>query len=364
MITIKDLILFNDCSESFAKQEQIELNQDLGRFQDYRLITENKEMSETQKGNLLLCSLLEKNMQNQSFGESKNTSRLSAHTVFYGNDYFEDPVVTEEMITAQEAVNLFYSLDNMYGMLLINKDRKVFNPIHPITALYLAEYQQNEARFKAAFFKIKEDKLEQLRNESHTFNFEALTNRIVLNYLSRVSAIYKTQMAVMSEDVIREIACLPLASVLFNNATVNLENTLTNKNQGKLIVDTVLNKEVKDSVFDIMIPVQILDKQYATPYYGIAQVINFENPQHLQGRSITPMLSCNFKSTDVNSYGAICCGRENSRFLEGLRVTNHANLNSPFFSDILCPGWYQWAEHCIELSKTFYRSAEWLPNDK
>ena len=364
MITIKDLILFNDCSQSFNQQEKIELNQDLGRFEDYHIVTSNKDMSETQKGNLILCSLIEKDIQDQSFGEtSSSQEHLNASNIFYGNEYFEDPVMTEEQMTIKEALTLFNSLDNMYGMILINEHGKILNPLHPITALTLIEYQQEAAKYKAAFFKLKDDKIEALKQETHRFNFEDISNRVVLNYMSRISSISKMSITSMAEDVARETACLPLASVLFNNASVNLENEVTQRTTGCLTIDTVLNKPVENSVFDILIPVQILDKQFAMPYYGIAHVINFDNPDKIQGRSITPMLSCNYNTRDINQYGSICCGKENSRYLEGLRVTNHANLNSPFFHTILCPGWYQWAEYCIELSKTFYRSAEWLPNE-
>lgn len=364
MITIKDLILFNDCSQSFNKQEKIELNQDLGRFEDYHIVTNQRDMSETQKGNLILCSLIEKDVQNQSFGEiSTHQENLDATEVFYGTSYFEDPVMTEETMTVKEALNLFNSLDNMYGMLLINRDGKVINPLHPITALTLLEYQQEAAKYKAAFFKLKDDKIESLRQELHRFNFEDISNRVVLNYMSRITSISKTSITTMSDDVARETACLPLSTVLFNNATINLDNELIQRTTGCLTIDTVLNKTVEQPVFDILIPVQIIDKQFAMPYYGITHVIAFDNPNKIQGRSITPMLSCNYNTKDINKYGSICCGKENSRYLEGLRVTNHANLNSPFFRKILCSGWYQWAEYCIELSKTFYRSAGWLPNE-
>jgi hypothetical protein len=134
--------------------------------------------------------------------------------------------------------------------------------------------------------------------------------------------------------------------------------------------ETIRTNDAGVAVQDIHIqPVQLINSGIASPYYGI--VAEKYSSGGARGYQLSPMLSCNLGRayTHINRNGevevpgvSVCTGSTHSNTSEAGRLTlNHANLGSPYFSDTLAHGSYQFANISIRMALGIYSEFFDLP---
>ncbi len=257
--------------------------------------------------------------------------------------------VTNNIITItniksyKKAINLINEIideieELFYGALLIDNDKNIINPFHPVTAMLLSdkdkypEWHNQEYKVVIYIYSTQES-LDKCKKEyqSETADLELIENNI--------NNIIKLSSSQIHSDI-------KVINASFNNGLANIEYK-------------VKKDKSEDPSYELYLSAhQILTKSIVMPYYGTSVIkLNGET----SGQHITPMISCNIAWSKYNKdWHSVCTGNLSNSTLKGLRTLNHANLLSPYNEKIIASGALEYAKMCIKKSLEIYKIAEIL----
>lgn len=315
-------------------------------------------------------------------------------TMFVHENLLQCKSVIEQPVKVTTPMNLYTILDiasnieHLYGMVVLDtKTNKVFNPLHPLVALYLIKYKDlfhfEEERFTAVFYKFAQeliDNPEERNQEKFDIQREDFDELAHLMFSCFVKSLTHYALPTLGSNLSNVIKST------INGASLEkfLDDNSTFSNFLDRGIDIALfNPDLtfgKDNSIGVLVPNQIYNQGVVFPYYGISYVQNFlDNSSALSyavGKDLTPMLSNNIDSkifldrsdesvwTSFDEFYVnniqICTGSKNGRTFEGIQTLNHSNANSAFTYSILGNGWVSWVYYCINLSKQIYKEAQWI----
>ncbi len=247
--------------------------------------------------------------------------------------------------TVKEAINIAYHTraaqpDRFYGILLSKEGIKM-NPLHPLVAMNL-QIADDQEKYKLYIFSFPKgsEKLGRIKD------------------LSIIEANIADQIALFSEDL------KVTHSMKIANSERNMIDQLNHGSEIEVrIVEEMLINGVDANKIEYLIPHQVLNHRTMVPYYGSSIVLQNKNAEP-KGYHITPMMSPNIGSPLSGEHilnnnairgRSVCTGSISKTTVGGMRTLNHANQNSPYWNDILAPGWRDYADMCVEYSFLIYQ---------
>jgi hypothetical protein len=119
------------------------------------------------------------------------------------------------------------------------------------------------------------------------------------------------------------------------------------------------NDNVKSDREIFMVPAQVINYGIMAPYYATS-IVQYAIGTQTRGFHLAPVQSCNIGyqviySNNSLSSSSVCTGNKYSNTtFEGRQTLNHANLNSPYFRNVMGVGAYRYAEIAVEYSWALY----------
>jgi hypothetical protein len=242
--------------------------------------------------------------------------------------------------------------DTLYGVLLYdNKDKSIFNPLHPLLALEFAK-QNPTSEYTIFVFSNKNisgDIMIPSRSESDNARSRAVDNIIkqLSLYTNRGSISAKSTIEESKQDWISRVSDNPNAKLKISN------QYYADKNNNN------------DEIY--IVPQQILTKGTVIPYYGTSLIkVNTKGERRTtEGTHLSPMTSANIANawceSDNNEldnviFDSVCTGRLDNTSVTGLLSLNHCNLSSPYREGhILMHGWSEYAQECVRIAISAYK---------
>jgi len=247
-------------------------------------------------------------------------------------------------------INTLHKIQNsignkFYGALFIHK-KTILNPLHPITAMLMADEKKYKAlhdlEYRIAIYAYKdEEEYQELHTLYNSSTADADHIEKNLNALIQVTA-HQVKTTIKLADVDHSTS---------NSEVANLSYQIS-KEQG----------EAPDYEFYLSAH-QMLTAGVVLPWYG-SSFIKLNGST--SGFHISPMWSCNISGgRDIDGgadipWASVCTGSIPNSTLKGLRTLNHANLLSPFNKHILAPGGLVYAQMAVNKSFQIYRSAGFI----
>lgn len=323
---------------------------------------------------------------------------LTFYETFGTSSFLEDPVKIDQAMSFRQALDIMANIPDLYGAVLYDTQSKaVFNPLHPVTALTLLDFEKllklDEDRFIPVFYKLSSHvlqnkelyNLEPMKDSSCSFSY--IMDTILESFIKKDYDVvsYSTAQNADFTQFLRLSAC-ELLSGTIPAGLINVKKNSTYKRKAKT------NEELY-----ILVPQQVLTFGRFVPYYGVSLIKNFaQQNEGIAGKSITPMLSSNigfdwfygtsscdddeeesdteiykeyltsdtflrfYQKDKLNDYYSVCTGNEDNRLFKSLVNLNHSNANSAYTEGILLPGWLSWAEYAKEYALNIYKEAKWI----
>ena len=244
-----------------------------------------------------------------------------------------------------------------YGVLAIGPDNKQINPFHPLVAKHIVSTDYNpDILYRVILFSIP---------ESQT------TNQSVRQILRKDDELESLFIANVQAQL-----TMADSGIDTNTSVTGAESDINNKifnfiiNEQEIETNRISRMSLANSSEDIkfLIPCQILINRLGIPYYGSAIIEYKREDTEVHGSQITPMMTPNLSSSsfgqdiDTITRGSVCTGNIENNKIEGLQRINVANLDSPYFREILQDGWFQFAKVAIEFSLNIYEQCPHLMN--
>lgn len=294
------------------------------------------------------------NFYMETTSRPKNGKEISIKTLRFDDSMFDTTQINERM-SYNDAIKLLHNLyisspTLIYGALL-NDGSKFINPLHPLIAqsfiknngdqdadakmyrIIIYTYKDNLSESKNKF--VREPKYAKLFTD-HLLGILAMLD-IKSNFGSKITSYQQLRDSDNRDDV------KTWSQFKYNYVIKNIQ-------EGSSYSDVNLQ------------PVQLINNGLAVPYYGIVAEKYNENHGTV-GYQLSPMLSCNVGYPYVNIFDDgdisvrslnVCTGNYSNTSKEGRLSLNHANLNSPYFSDTMGTGSLTFAEVCVKMSLGIY----------
>lgn len=304
------------------------------------------------EGNVLYRALINRSklqdlLKNyRSVSESLNTSGQSVHTVAGSAGIFKN--VTDMIVTINDGQSYKECLkvieqyreaagNQFYGAILRSVDDKniMINPYHILSALSLVtDDDTNKMKFNIVIYFYKDrDEMDKLYN-TNTFveeKGEANIDALVSTFINKV-------------DTVSKIVSIDMVSP--GRASINYK--------------VKKHKDEDRNTEHMIVAHQVIARGIVAPYYGTS-LIKLDSGQGTQGMPLSPFSSCNIgcygSREELPKYGGVCTGGLNNQTLEGLRSLTHANLSSPFGTNLIHPGALAYADMMIDKSVSIYQEA-------
>lgn len=364
MMSLKQTILTKDVGLSIKNIETIEVKTTLGKYNNYDLFPTKYQNPLSSDSNVILTSLCdEEDLQAvYTYANEERTERQQSG-IFYDQPDFLEDISTVSGMSFDQIIKTASEIPDLYGVLIKIENKNLFlNPLHPLIALSIIEKEytnpvRHSMNLTGIFYKINDKYLPDLKAQQSNYDYNAIMTRVYKAFQNRIIDISIKSTTKTSDEIAEEISLMPIYSIFHNNKYLqaSVESSTSN-----VSIQIASDEPVENPQLSVLIPVQLQNKQFIMPYYGIVDVVGLDNQDLPKGKNIAPMLSANVSSRLTTNLGSICCGKESAAHLQGLRLINHSNLNSPYVRDGLCSGWYNWVQYCIKESLDLYRRAEWL----
>lgn len=283
----------------------------------------------------------------------KDGKEIYPQSTFISDSFFETTQI-DEKISYNDAIKIIHNLymlspDMVYGVLL-SSGSKFINPLHPLIAQSFVRNNGDEDSTAKKYKMIIYSYSNTIDNSRMKFyfneNYTKLFTDHILNLLAMLDIRSNFGSKITSYSKINQM--LPANEIsTWSKFTYQYEITNTS------------DKEFDDIS---MQPVQLINNGIAIPYYGVVAEKNNRNTG-ITGYQLSPMLSCNvgypyvniFDNNDVSVRSlSVCTGNFSSSSTEGKQSLNHANLNSPYFSETITEGSFTFAKICVKMSLGIY----------
>lgn len=305
--------------------------------------------------------------------EESPTVKIKPDRYSFNTGLFDVSQVGTKM-SLRQVIKMIHSLftdnqDLLYGVLL-HDGKRFFNPLHPINAQALVrkysleKYKQNEGQLDEEIYKVMiytyRQKFDQMNKVLVDDSMNAIFTTHLLTVLSMLELKSQFGTKITHIDTLSEI--------LGTNNYNDREAWTYSKFQYR--TETVRTSDAVTAVQGIHIqPVQLINSGIASPYYGIVAE-KYSSQNRTLGYQLSPMLSCNLglAYTHINRNGeievpgvSVCTGGTSNTSEAGRLTLNHANLGSPYFSDTLTQGSFQFANISIRMALGIYSEFFDLP---
>lgn len=289
------------------------------------------------------------------FSHPKNTFAMPSHSVFEItsiNDLYDIETCMSIIREVYESTK-----DTFYGCLLKSSSGTFVNPLHPIIAQSQSESNKPlKGTFRIVIFHIKKDefkkwsdgykKNQERSGSTYTKDPDLLyskkyDSKFFNSIISNIGSIVESE----------ESMFVPSRIVDYTETSVRYENILVDKDGNQIINDP-------NKTRDYLIPVQLVNMGFVVPHYGLVEIKQMSGERYARGMQLSPMLSCNVGNPTIKNsipiYGSVCTGGMVNDSNGGRNSLNHANLNSPFFRDLLCEGSFRYGQIANQISFSIY----------
>ena len=234
--------------------------------------------------------------------------------------------------------------NSFYGALFID-GKTILNPFHPLTAMLMADEKKykklHSATYRIAIYAYPDE--EQYKNYHRHYHSDLADASFITENLNSLIQVAAHQI----ETKIRMVGSEPTQS-----ENVKLKYQISKH------PDEEPNYEFYLSAH------QMLTSGIVLPWYGTSFI---KMNGSTSGCHISPMRSCNISggsvpsnATSTRDWSNVCTGSLSNSSLTGLRSLNHANLLSPYNSNIMAPGALVYAQMAVNKSFQIYRSAGFI----
>jgi len=216
------------------------------------------------------------------------------------------------------------TLPDVYGCLLKDRDNSdyMINPLHPLTALAIKLGQVKlPKRGKLIIYNWK-DRILNNYNINEDNNYKSSIEQVWLQFIGQSSnfigkKVSERRLNVSKKDYLDQLGHYDaLKQVqLFGN---------------------IEYKEVSEvaDIKMILVPLQVAVSNIATPFYGVSYVKDPASSP--KGKNAGVMISGNIKYSEGSTDGTVCTGSRSSTRDTGWLTLNRVNLDSMFYSEIIC----------------------------
>lgn len=309
------------------------------------------------------------------FSERRSSSTrvtIEPHRYYFNSDWFEVSQIDKKMSIRQTvtmAHTLFSNDENLMYGILMHDGKKFFNPLHPLNAQAMirkfADIKLTSSRdFDEELYTVMVFTYKPKVREEQKFLFDESAAEIFTKHLLNVLGLLESK-----SQYAESITEIRSQNITFGSRNLNYMSVYP-FSKIEYLVDTIRASEdgkVKNDVH--LQPVQLINNGLAAPYYGIvAQKHSRETG--LIGFQLSPMMSCNIgqpsvtvrNNVDVEVSGlSVCTGSESNNSDAGRLTLNHANLGSPYFSDVLTSGSFCFAKTSVRMALGIYSEFFDLP---
>ena len=261
----------------------------------------------------------------------------------------------ECMNTIKELIGLMG--EEFYGVLLVVTDihsnkTVLLNPLHPLTLLAMIDDLKdvNSYTYKMVVYKYSD--LELIKGVSNDSSYVNLKERCEKNIDSLISS-FSNKNEINKLYKIHDVK--PEEASLYNDLFEF--NTVFKQYYTESLFDEDGETEIDYSI----VPISILAKGIAAPYYGTALIRSRIDTDEVRGTNLAPFRSVNidvsrdelaaaYRDSSAIPFGSICTGSKSKTTIEGLRTLTHSNLSSALTSTMLDEGFLTYQQVCIEKS--------------